>query len=261
MSDIFDYDGKVEKKAISEVRRNWDTFEKNHGPFKITEKTKDITKCFHPEGKTGFQGIWSMAGWQHAVKVNVDAFKKHAAISPQQYGMSKDKGGMIVFSPKVNAIQLDKDNEKNKEQQEYLTGFQSSFSKGLVEGLVSDFLQQTGREGQGYTWGSGFEGHYVGSNNEHYDESSLTLELTGLNSQELIKLAETIAWAFFQETVLVKDYNNGKVYLVDGRVSENEADYDPLQAESLKEQPAFEKEKVDNEVVVNNEEPKEDSNK
>ena len=259
MSKIFDYMGTVEKKAIDDINKSNATFKQEYGPFKVTARTKDITKCFHPEGKTGFQGVFAMEGWEHKVKANVNSFKKHAAISPEQYSMAKDKGGMIIFSPKVNAVELSEDPVENDSQQKYLTDYNRSFSKGMVDSLVSDFLHQAGKEIQGYTWGSGFEGHYVTKTNT-FTEDSLTLELTGLNSQELIKLAETIAWAFFQETVLVKDYNNGKVYLVDGRVSENEADYDPLQAESLKEQPAFEKEKVDNEVVVNKEESKEESN-
>ena len=252
MSDIFDYTGKTEKEALSSVRKNQETFAKEYGPKQITEKTKDITNCFHPEGKTGFQGIWAMAGWTEAVKRNVNSFKplsKKAAISPEQFGMAENAGGMIVFSSDVNSYQLSENEAENAKQQQYLTDFQRSFAEGIAEGLVKDFVSEYNKEGQGYTFGKGFTGHYVDKKGNAFDENSATLELTGIPSNELIKLAENIAWAFFQETVLVKDYNNGKVYLVDGRVSENPEDYDPNKSKALENQ--NKEEKVEESITEN----------
>ena len=240
MSKIFDYIGNVESKAVKDLEKNRETFKAEFGPYKVTDKTKDITKCFHPEGKTGYQGMWAMAGWRNAVQKNVNAFKplsKTAAISPEQFDIGKHRGGMIVFSPRVNAVKLNKEDEQeNKKQQDFLSDWQSSFAEGLTSDLVADYVEKYAKYYQGYTFGKGFAGHYVSQSGKIFDEESLTLEIIGISSQDLIELAETLAWAFFQETVLVKDYNNGKVYLVDGRVSDKPEDYDPNLHPALKDQ-------------------------
>lgn len=238
MSKIFDYMGNVEKKAVKDLEKNRKTFKAEFGPFQITARTKDITKCFHPEGKVGYQGMWSMPAWEKAVKENVSAFNptKKAAISPEQFGMKKYRGGMIVFSPDVNAQKLSDNDEENKNQQAYLTDFQRSFSEGLTTDVLKDYAKKYEKDYQGYTFGKGFNGHYVTKSGQSFDENSLTLEITGISSEDLIEIAENIAWAFFQETVLVKDYNNGKVYLVDGRQSDNPEDYDPNINPALKDQ-------------------------
>ena len=241
MSKIFDYMGNVESNAVKDLKKNRQTFKAEFGPYKITERTKDITKCFHPEGKTGYQGMWAMAGWIDKVKKNVNAFKplsKQAAISPEQFDIARHRGGMIVFSPQVNAVKLNEDEKENEKQQNFLSDWQSSFAEGLSSDLVADYVAKYAKDYQGYTFGKGFSGHYVSKSGKIFDEKSLTLEIIGISSQDLIELAETLAWAFFQETVLVKDYNNGKVYLVDGRVSDNPEDYDPIANPLLEDQGA-----------------------
>lgn len=48
-----------------------------------------------------------------------------------------------------------------------------------------------------------------------YNEKSISVEINGLSSKSLIKVGELLAKQFRQETVLVKDLNNNKIYLVD----------------------------------------------
>ena len=47
-----------------------------------------------------------------------------------------------------------------------------------------------------------------------YDENSQTIEVNGISSEGLIFLAEEICKEFQQETVLVKDLNLNKIFLV-----------------------------------------------
>jgi hypothetical protein len=47
-----------------------------------------------------------------------------------------------------------------------------------------------------------------------YDESSLSVEIVGITSDVLNKVAEELAQEFKQETVLVKNYDENKIYLV-----------------------------------------------
>ena len=46
-----------------------------------------------------------------------------------------------------------------------------------------------------------------------FNDRSICLEINGLSSKSLLKLAEMIANEFKQETVLVKDLNKNKIYL------------------------------------------------
>ena len=48
-----------------------------------------------------------------------------------------------------------------------------------------------------------------------YSDKSVALEVDGLSSASLLRLAEILATAFQQETVLVKDLNKNKIYLAD----------------------------------------------
>ena len=48
-----------------------------------------------------------------------------------------------------------------------------------------------------------------------YNERSLAVEINGLSSGSLLKVAEMSAQEFMQETVLVKDLNKNKIYVAD----------------------------------------------
>ena len=48
------------------------------------------------------------------------------------------------------------------------------------------------------------------------NEKSTTIELLGIESEELIDIATDICNKFGQETVLLKDYNKNKIFVVNG---------------------------------------------
>ena len=53
-----------------------------------------------------------------------------------------------------------------------------------------------------------------------FNDRSICLEINGLSSKSLLKLAAMIAGGFRQETVLVKDLNRNKIYLADANESD-----------------------------------------
>ena len=48
-----------------------------------------------------------------------------------------------------------------------------------------------------------------------YNDKSLSVEINGISSRNLLSFAELLAKEFKQETVLVKDLNLNKIYLAD----------------------------------------------
>ena len=53
-----------------------------------------------------------------------------------------------------------------------------------------------------------------------FDENSLSVEIIGIDSTELIKIAEELCIAFLQESVLLKDFSNNKIFLVNADISD-----------------------------------------
>ena len=60
-------------------------------------------------------------------------------------------------------------------------------------------------------------GTYYCSDDTVYDKDSLSLEILGISSKTLIKIAEELCRAFNQKNVVVKDYNNTKILYVNGK--------------------------------------------
>lgn len=169
----------INSEAVKDINHNREIFAQEFGPFKITSKTKNITKCFHPEGKTGYQGMWAMPAWQNKVKNNVKAFKP-------SFNLDKLSGGMIVFAEGQNIVPNVLLDYANKNYQKHITG-------------------------------KGFLGQYPSIYGGNFNKNSLTLEIIGIGTQDLIRLAENLACVFLQDSLIVKDYTNGKVYLTENR--------------------------------------------
>ena len=93
------------------------------------------------------------------------------------------EGGCIVFPTNVDAVKLTR-NEAVK-----------------IHSLMGNF----------------FNGRYVNNNNEIYGEESTCIDIFGMLSESLIRLAVEIVRESRQNTVLLKDFNTGKNILIDGR--------------------------------------------
>jgi hypothetical protein len=121
----------------------------------------------------------------------------------------EDKGGVIVFSVNVNAVELSKNKLvrfiKNKLETVTNILFKSSKINKVIKNNPEIF---------GVTIGNFVKGRYKAKDGSLYDESSLSVEIVGITSDVLNKVAEELAQEFKQETVLVKNYDENKIYLV-----------------------------------------------
>jgi len=67
-----------------------------------------------------------------------------------------------------------------------------------------------------FSIGNFFKGRYKSTGGNTYDERSTSIEIIGIESKTLIQIAEEITREFNQQTVLVKDYTSGEIFLVNG---------------------------------------------
>ena len=120
-----------------------------------------------------------------------------------------DKGGIIVFSVEVNAIGMSKNRLVNWFQQKYQT-IKNIISKDKkIDKVILAY-----DEIYGVTIGNFTKGRYKAKNGTTYDEKSLSVEIIGISEETLNKVAANLARDFNQETVLVKNYQTNKIYLV-----------------------------------------------
>lgn len=173
-------------------------------------------KYFHPDGTSLPNGShYQRGGFLNECRANRDAFLIDEAVHDKQYGLADYRGGIIVFSTDINAVQLDTNIIKNKIKQ-FVATWRNRLTKGKkIHDVINDFNSNENEYIGAYSVGNYFHGRYVGDNGEKFDEKSLCLEINGLSSVALLKMAENIAKSFGQETVLVKDLNSGKIYLAD----------------------------------------------
>jgi len=154
------------------------------------------------------------------------------AIHHKQYGLIDYRGGIIVFSTDVNSVEISKNRIINWAKQKLMTLKNRFFSKKRLSNIISDYNLDKNKELGGkkfqsyigaFSIGKFFSGRYFDDNGDVYDENSQTIEVNGISSEGLIFLAEEICKEFQQETVLVKDLNLNKIFLVNPDKSD---DYD-----------------------------------
>ena len=173
-------------------------------------------KYFHPQRQTMPNGShYQRGGFLQECRENLNSFILDEGVHGKQYGMAKYRGGIIVFSTDVNAVELDKNKIINKIKQ-VITTFKNRLKKdAIIHNVMNKFNDKGGEYIGAYSVGNFFKGKYVGDNGEMYNERSLSIEINGLSSESLLKVAEMIAQEFMQETVLVKDLNKNKIYTAD----------------------------------------------
>ena len=132
-------------------------------------------------------------------------------MNPRQYD------GIIVFSTDVNVLNGEEGIEKYKKKFSNLwkTIKNRVLKHKKLEQIRNLFNQNQSEPFYAYSVGHAFRGKYQGYDGKLYDEKSVTFEINGISSESLLKLAELVAKFFNQETVLVKDLNNNKIYLAD----------------------------------------------
>ncbi len=121
----------------------------------------------------------------------------------------KEKGGIIVFSQEVNAVRLSQNKLINFVKQKLETIKNRLSGKKKIDKIADD------NELIGWTVGNYLDGRYKAKNGKMYGEKSLSVEIIGIDTDILIKIAEQLCDAFMQESVLVKDYSTGRIMFVD----------------------------------------------
>lgn len=183
-------------------------------------------KYFHPSGKSLPNGShYQRGGFLQECKANKAKFIIDEAVHSEQYGMREYRGGIITFSTEVNAVQLSDNAIINKIKQTIKTFSNKWNRKSIIHNVINSLNQSNDNDYIGaYSVGNYFQGKYVGDNGEMYNEDSMSVTVNGLSSKGLLALAEKLATAFMQETVLVKDLNTNKIYLADGNPSNEDLD-------------------------------------
>ena len=121
----------------------------------------------------------------------------------------EEKGGIIVFSVNVNAVQL----STNKVVRAIKNTLETLKNRLLKNRKINKVISQHA-DIFGVSIANYVKGRYKSDNGSMYDESSLSIEIIGITSDVLNKVAEDLAKEFQQETVLVKDYASNRIYLV-----------------------------------------------
>jgi hypothetical protein len=190
---------------------------------------------FSPDGlEEAPQGsFYSKGEWSNLVRINEKSFTGSKidgtevllpeGYSPEQFGLSKYRGGIIVFSTDVNAVKNSADTKIGKLKNFVENKFDTFKNRVLKNKKLTKLIQKHNLASPedyfigSFSIGKFFNGRYVGIKGEVYNEKSSSIEILGVPSEVLLLLATEIAKDFKQETVLVKDLNKNKFYLADAR--------------------------------------------
>ena len=187
-------------------------------------------KYFRPDGKDRRpSGVcYYNAGMYKAIEDNEKSFIRQPLtesfltekIADEQYGFTKYQGGMIVFALSVNAVidNVEKNKLKASLKKTWYSVMNHVFKDRKLNNLVKTWNKEFGDIDNMYlgamTVGNNFKGKYQ-SGNQIYNDKSTSLELGGVPSELLLLFAIELCKEFKQETVLVKDFNTNKIFLVD----------------------------------------------
>jgi len=131
-------------------------------------------------------------------------------ISPEQFGIDKHKSGIIVFSTDVNAADLSKNKVKNLFSKKWKT----ITNRIMKDKKMAKHIKSKFKEIGAFSIGNFFKSRYI-KNGKVFDEKSISIEILGVPSKVLIRLATEIARKFDKDTVLLKDYETDRNILID----------------------------------------------
>ena len=165
-------------------------------------------------------------GWIEATKLNgISIDKKNDKFSinyieniQESLNEKKDyvfenKGGIIVFSTTVNAVYNNNDTFFNKVKNWFAKHYESLMNRLKSNDKINKVLSKH-NEVQGFSVGNFFKGVYKAKDGSLYDETSLSVEIIGIEPLLLEIIASEMCIEFKQESALVKDYETGEIYLV-----------------------------------------------
>ncbi len=149
-------------------------------------------RYFHPSGKSLPNGShFQRGGFLGECRRNRDSYVLDETVHGEQCGLSKHQGGVITFSTDANA---------ETAPEAFIDKIKQKLNDLENSGICSV--------------GNAFKGKYIDEKGKIYDGKSISVEVNGLSSKSLVRLAELLAETFRQETLLVKDLNNDKIFLI-----------------------------------------------
>lgn len=119
-----------------------------------------------------------------------------------------EKGGIIVFSTDVNTLELSPDKIINWLKQKNATLPYRCKSINKIDGLADNHQMN------GWAMGHYLDSKYKAKNGKVFGENSLSVEIIGVNCDELIRFAEDVCMDFKQESLLVRDFSSARVLFV-----------------------------------------------
>lgn len=126
-------------------------------------------------------------------------------LEPMQYN-----GGIIIFSTDVNAIELSPNKLKN-----YILQKLKTMQQRLTYGKKIDKIANN-HNLIGWTIGNYLHGHYHSNvTNQNYSKKSISVQIVGVDTPTLLKIASELCRDFYQESVMVQNQNDGHIYFVE----------------------------------------------
>ena len=205
-------------------------------------KVKEI-KYFRPDGKDIKPGgvFYAKGMMYNEISKNVKSFMHSTLnesfltekVSDKQYGFEKYKGGMIVFATSVNTV-VD-ETEKSKIKAFLKKIYYSIVNYTKKDGKIDKIIKKLNKEFEGsedmfigaFSLGHFFKGKYV-TDTGIYNDKSTSIEIGGIPSEMLLFFAIALCKEFKQDTVLVKDFNKDKIFLVDSEGIEGDSSKDKI---------------------------------
>ncbi|MFW6233528.1 MAG: hypothetical protein ACOC3Z_02610 [Nanoarchaeota archaeon] len=147
---------------------------------------------------------------ENDIKRNTTYIQSNKIITEGIKDVFEEKGGIIVFSNNVNAFKLSNNKLINFIKNKIESIKNKIFKNKKIDKVINKF-----DDIYGITIGNFVKGKYKADNGKIFNEYSTSIEIIGISTDILIKVAEEITKEFKQECVLVKDNQNNKIYLVD----------------------------------------------
>lgn len=141
--------------------------------------------------------------WNNSVRVN-----EGVDLATEKEMLDK-KGGIIVFSTDVNAVELSPNRVVNWLKQKFTTLRNRMQSTSKIDKYGKKYNLA------GWTVGHYLDGRYTDKNGNFYGENSLSVEIIGVSTDEMISIAEDICREFNQESVILKDYTSHRILFID----------------------------------------------
>jgi len=130
----------------------------------------------------------------------------------QEINVYKSPGGVITFSSAITHKTEDGERVPLSGVKEKLFGFMQSFLQRYFPHKKVDEAMRSLQRPIGFSLGNFFSGRYIDKQNRLFDEKSASIDIKGVTSDELKKIAHALCEQFDQNSVIVEDKNTGNAY-------------------------------------------------